>query len=60
MLVHRLRRWPNIGPTLGRNLVFAGMYSVSVYVYYVAVRTIVLLRDGSNLARPVIIHIYTS
>ena len=58
MLVHRLRRWPNIGPTLGRNLVFAGMYPVSVY--YVAVRTIVLLRDGSNLARPVIIHIYTS
>ena len=30
--------------------------SVSVYVYYVAVRTIVLSRHGSNLARPVIIH----
>ena len=29
-------------------------YSVSVY--YVAVRTIVLSRHGSNLARPVIIH----
>ena len=30
--------------------------SVTVFVYYVAVRTIVLSRDGSNLARPVIIH----
>ena len=29
---------------------------LSVSVYYVAVRTIVLSRDGSNLARPVIIH----
>ena len=29
---------------------------VSVSVYYVAVRTIVLSRHGSNLARPVIIH----
>ena len=29
---------------------------VSVFVYYVAVRTIVLSRHGSNLARPVIIH----
>ena len=27
-----------------------------VFVYYVAVRTIVLSRHGSNLARPVIIH----
>ena len=30
--------------------------SVSVSVYYVAVRTIVLSRHGSNLERPVIIH----
>ena len=30
--------------------------SVSVSVYYVAVRTMVLSRHGSNLARPVIIH----
>ena len=30
--------------------------SASVSVYYVAVRTIVLSRHGSNLARPVIIH----
>ena len=30
--------------------------SVSVSVYYVAVRTIVLSRNGSNLARPVTIH----
>ena len=30
--------------------------SVFVSVYYVAVRTIVLSRHGSNLARPVIIH----
>ena len=30
--------------------------SVSVSVYYVAVRTIVLSRHRSNLARPVIIH----
>ena len=29
---------------------------ISVSVYYVAVRTIVILRHGSNLARPVIIH----
>ena len=29
---------------------------VSVSVYYEAVRTIVLSRHGSNLARPVIIH----
>ena len=29
---------------------------VSVSVYYVAVRTIVLSRHRSNLARPVIIH----
>ena len=29
---------------------------VSVFVYYVAVRTIVLSRHRSNLARPVIIH----
>ena len=28
----------------------------SVSVYYVAVRTIVLSRHGSNLARPVMIH----
>ena len=32
------------------------LVSVSVSVYYVAVRTIVLSRHGSNLARPVIIH----
>ena len=32
------------------------IYSVSVSVYYVAVRTIVLSRHGSNLARPVINH----
>ena len=29
---------------------------ISVSVFYVAVRTIVLSRHGSNLARPVIIH----
>ena len=32
------------------------VWSVSVSVYYVAVRTIVLSRHGSNLERPVIIH----
>ena len=26
MLAHRLRRWPNIVPTLGKRLVFAGIY----------------------------------
>ena len=31
--------------------------SISVSVYYVAVSTIVLSRHGSNLARPVIIHV---
>ena len=36
--------------------VYIVISSVSVSVYYVAVRTIVLLRHGSNLARPVIIH----
>ena len=30
MLGHHLRRWPNIGPTLGRYLVFAGGGSDSV------------------------------
>ena len=25
MLAHRLRRWPNIRPTLGQHLVFAGL-----------------------------------
>ena len=30
--------------------------NICVSVYYVAVRTIVLSRHGSNLARPVIIH----
>ena len=25
MLAHRLRHWPNIVPTLGERLVFAGM-----------------------------------
>ena len=34
----------------------SGYWLVSVSVYYVAVRTIVLSRHGSNLARPVIIH----
>ena len=34
----------------------AAEVSVSVSVYYVAVRTIVLSRHGRNLARPVIIH----
>ena len=24
MLVHRLRRWPNIDPTLGERIVFVG------------------------------------
>ena len=37
------------GLTYSQNLTF-------VSVYYVAVRTIVLPRHGSNLARPVIIH----
>ena len=31
-------------------------HTLSVSVYYVAVRTIVLSRHGSNLARPDIIH----
>ena len=35
---------------------FAQLPFTSVSVYYVAVRTIVLSRHGSNLARPVIIH----
>ena len=30
MLVHRLRRWPNIGPTLGRYLVFAGLVNMGL------------------------------
>ena len=29
MLAHRLRRWPNISPTLGQRLVFAGWHSGS-------------------------------
>ena len=39
----------------GENWV-AVIHSSSVSVYYVAVRTIVLSRHGSSLARPVIIH----
>ena len=49
---------------LARNYNLASKYAVyyeyAVYgkyaVYYVAVRTVVLSRHGSNLARPVIIH----
>ena len=37
-------------------LLMARVSHVSVFVYYVAVRTIVLSCHGSNLARPVIIH----
>ena len=29
MLAHRLRRWPNIDPTLGQRLVFAGVWTTS-------------------------------
>ena len=36
------------------NVIIGSLLSVSVY--YVAVRTIVLSRHGSSLARPVIIH----
>ena len=48
-------------PQLKVNWIMMAVYdqlydSVSVSVYYVAVRTIVLSRHGSNLARPVIIH----
>ena len=28
MLGHRLRRWPNIEPTLGKRILYAGIYSV--------------------------------
>ena len=28
MLAHRLRRWPNIGPTLDRCVVFAGLLTL--------------------------------
>ena len=27
LLAHRLRRWPNINPTLGERLVFAGIFT---------------------------------
>ena len=41
----------------GENSIFIQLCNVvSVSVFYVAVRTIVLSRHGSNLARPVIIH----
>ena len=45
--------------TLESRMIMVGLHiitSVSVSVYNVAVRTIVLSRHGSNLARPVIIH----
>ena len=44
------------GPILGSDGLSARGLTLSVSVYYVAVRTIVLSRHGSNLARPVIIH----
>ena len=30
MWTHRLRHWPNIVPTLGERLVFAGLYHITV------------------------------
>ena len=43
--------------TLESRMIMVGLHIItSVSVYYVAVRTIVLSRHGSNLARPVIIH----
>ena len=30
MLVHRLRRWPNIGPTLAQCNVFAGIHAQQI------------------------------
>ena len=44
------------GPILKSDGLSARGLTLSVSVYYVAVRTIVLSRHGSNLARPVIIH----
>ena len=29
-LGHRLRRWPNVVPTLGEHLVFAGVYGLLI------------------------------
>ena len=34
MLVHRLRRWPNIEPTMGQCIVFAGFNEPSTPVYF--------------------------
>ena len=42
--------------TFSRNALTSISLYLSLSVYYVAVRTIVLSRHGSNLARPVIIH----
>ena len=32
MLVHRLRRWSNIDPTLGQCLVLAGLFKLAIHV----------------------------
>ena len=34
MLVQRLRRWPNIGPTLGLGIVFTGTWCVTGMIFY--------------------------
>ena len=34
MLVHRLRRWPNIEPTMGQCIVFAGLNEFSTPVCF--------------------------
>ena len=34
MLVHRLRRWPNIEPTMGQCIVFAGLNEPSTPVCF--------------------------
>ena len=46
----------HVNTILWRRIYLLLLASVSLSVYYVAVRTIVLSRRRSNLARPVIIH----
>ena len=42
MLGHRLRRWPNIVPTIVQCLVFAGILPTCLYIY-----TLVLNRQST-------------